>query len=359
MHQVYLVPGFLGFDHIGSLGYFQGVSELLERALAREHGIEVQVIATDTQASASLPRRAHELLQQLREHAGDDVEAIHFVGHSTGGLDVRLLLEADAVLEGERLPDSLRARTRTAVSLATPHFGTPLASIAVQLNLQLLVAAGAARISRLPLLPDAASLRALPFGTSRVFDWLAGVLGGSRDVFEYLNEIAWDQGALLQLTPAGTHLFQASVQDRPPVRHVCFATAAPPPRFPHSDLLYGWAWDLSSRHDEVFPCASLDRKLLRRIESRFHLRLDSRANDAMVPTLSQLHGELGGVVLADHLDVVGLFRRRDVEEKGWQPSWLCSGAAFDERRFEKLWRGIAAQLAVAPGSAGPPPQIIC
>ncbi len=40
--------------------------------------------------------------------------------------------------------------------------------------------------------------------------------------------------------------------------------------------------------------------------------LDSRSNDGIVPTLNQIHGRVIDIVVADHLDIVGQFRRDDL-----------------------------------------------
>ena len=53
MHQIYLVPGFLGFKRLGDLGYFQGVHGILRKELREKHGIEASVIAVDTLAPTS------------------------------------------------------------------------------------------------------------------------------------------------------------------------------------------------------------------------------------------------------------------------------------------------------------------
>ncbi len=85
--------------------------------------------------------------------------------------------------------------------------------------------------------------------------------------------------------------------------------------------------------------------------------LDARSNDGVVPTLSQLYGVLGGVAVADHLDVVGMFRRGEDVPPGadagvWnalRPGWLKSGSNFDEDRFQHLWDAIGAELLFAEG----------
>jgi hypothetical protein len=371
VHQIYLVPGFLGFKELGDLGYFQGVHGILSKELREKHGIEASVIAVDTLATASLPRRARHLLEEVRARRTSGVEGIHFVGHSTGGLDVRLLLSERAVLEGESTDPDILGRTRTAVTLATPHFGTPLATHAVRLNLQLLVAELAFLATGPPLmhgLSDAAASivkvahlgeRLGRMGTP--LDWLAGVIGGfgegGNELHEYLTEIYEDQGALLQLTPQSAHLFNASVTDRAGVRYSSFAAVAPPPKLFRSDPLFHVAHWVVSRHDDRYPLSTAEAAL-DEAGGSFEIAIDARSNDGIVPTLSQIHGPCGGIVLGDHLDVVGLFTRTARRRGGWQPAWLKSGAGFTEQRFRRLWHAIAREIASGPEAPPSPTEVI-
>jgi hypothetical protein len=70
---------------------------------------------------------------------------------------------------------------------------------------------------------------------------------------------------------------------------------------------------------------------------------DAAANDGIVPTLSQLHGELVSAVWADHHDVIGHFNR-----PGHVPphfDWMASGTGFDRAQFEQVWTRVARFLA--------------
>jgi hypothetical protein len=82
---------------------------------------------------------------------------------------------------------------------------------------------------------------------------------------------------------------------------------------------------------------------MKRICEQLFFPVDARTNDGLVPALSQIWGRLGGVVLGDHLDVVGQFHH--VWEEKTYTTWLHSGSAFDDQRFRRLWQDIAAVIA--------------
>jgi hypothetical protein len=64
------------------------------------------------------------------------------------------------------------------------------------------------------------------------------------------------------------------------------------------------------------------------------MRLGPGANDGIVPAWSQtLDGRAAGIVLGDHLDVIGHY-----ESVG--ATFLRSGSHFDDRRFRALWEQV-------------------
>ncbi|MCA9686067.1 MAG: triacylglycerol lipase, partial [Myxococcales bacterium] len=87
--HIVLVPGFFGFVNFGRLVYFAHVHELLEREFQR-HGRKVQIHRVRTGPVASLRRRARDLLEVISNGVPAD-EPLHVIGHSSGGLDARLL----------------------------------------------------------------------------------------------------------------------------------------------------------------------------------------------------------------------------------------------------------------------------
>ncbi|HET8542684.1 MAG TPA: hypothetical protein VFL83_22610 [Anaeromyxobacter sp.] len=143
-----LVPGFAGFDALGQLEYYAGVTPLLRRWQAGRRAAPPMVLHYfDNLPTASVATRAGRLRRWLAKRwARGELQpgdAVALVGHSTGGLDIRrLLLDLDAAarragsveaVDGNREnacavePAELLALVRRAVFLSVPQRGTNIA----------------------------------------------------------------------------------------------------------------------------------------------------------------------------------------------------------------------------------------
>jgi len=368
--QVYLVPGFFGFTELGSFNYFNRVSEVLGRALS-ERSVDAEIVETDTLPTGSIRHRATRLLEVVREHRGLEHDNLHFVGHSAGGLDVRMLLTPGVHLLPTGEENEIAARTGTAISVSTPHYGTPLASFFTGLNgpnllyvLTLLATSGPGRYglyiaSR--FLYALAGLDRFIGQEENILDSFAeNVLRKLRpqrgdDLWKFIQQISQDQGAMVQLAPDSMHLFNGEVQDRKNVEYVSFVSASPPPRLrefmirprnlyqPITHAIYALCYTLAGRVHRQYPYSTPGVEDMKRIRDQLPFQLDAGTNDGIVPALSQLWGRLGGVVLGDHLDVVGQFQH--VWEGEVYSTWLHSGSSFDDKRFQKLWKDVADVIA--------------
>src|SRR3569623_1171858 len=123
--HVYFSPGMFGFGRLGSYNYFAHVQrELAVRFAAVGHERVPHVI--DDLPTASVRRRATRLAELVAQTATDDAP-IHLLGHSTGGLDARLVASparcAPTAETLDRLP-----RLRSVTTMHTPQIGPPLAS---------------------------------------------------------------------------------------------------------------------------------------------------------------------------------------------------------------------------------------
>jgi len=364
---VFLVPGFFGFTSVGAMSYFRDVETALGGALARR-GIEARIVRCATQPTASIPRRADRLRRQVISHGGLEARELHFVGHSTGGLDVRMLLAPDVKISSGNTEERIARRTRTAVSVTTPHHGTPLANhfLTVQghtllLLLSALATSGHGRGTVL------AVTRAIALA-ARLDDWtgienspldrvVERVLkrmrrGANQPVWQYLEDMKQDQGAVLQLTPEGIALFEAAVADRRDVDYSSVVAGVPPPRERFSTrailepervvlrALFRLLHGLASRPHPHYPYPKPPVAVQRRLTRELGFDVTPGTNDGVVPTLSQLHGRLLHVARADHLDVVGHYTR--AERAG---DWLPSGAGFTPEGFEATWDAVAAAIS--------------
>jgi hypothetical protein len=371
---VFLVPGFFGFTSVGAVSYFERVEQALRSALDRR-GARARVVRCATQPTASIPRRADALRRQVLRLGGLEAKELHFVGHSTGGLDVRMLLTPGVKIAADASAERIARRTRTAICVATPHHGTPLANdfVTVQGQTLLLVASALATSGegRGTILAAAKAIAAI----ARLDDWIGrregpldriaeGLLRKIRfnrrdPLWKYLGEIERDQGALLQLTPEGIALFDAAVVDRPGIDYGCVVTGVPKPR---EKLLSGQLLDpeyvalralfrllhgLTARPHPRYPYPKPSAATRKRVDAGLGFKVTPATNDGVVPTLSQLHGRVVHVACADHLDVVGHYTLAG----GRTADWLPSGAGFTPEQFDATWEAVAATIADDRGAA--------
>jgi hypothetical protein len=368
--HLFLSPGFFGFKNLGSYSYFCH----LERGLLRrasDAGVAARVHVVDVHPSASIRRRAlrlREAIDQLASGAGP----IHLIGHSTGGLDARLVASPSGNLDGAHRRPSWIGRLRSVTTLNTPHFGTPLATFfATVSGHRLLEALSALSVVALtvgaPPLALTSSLIAA-FGRldglglelrllNRLTEDLTRLLddASSADLRAFLHQTRGDQGAILQLSPEAMDLFAAGIEDDPDLRYRCVVAYAPrrTPRQWAKAALSPWSHAsaplfaalhrLTSRASAVYPCTPHDLAATRgALITALGHEPPEGACDGVVPLLSQVWGSIAWAGLADHLDVVGHFR--DPSPTPPHHDWMNSGAGFDRRRFDDLLDAVAAPL---------------
>jgi hypothetical protein len=365
---VFLVPGFFGFTSVGAVSYFERVEQALGAAL-RRRGVDARVVRCATQPTASIPRRADALRRQVLRAGGLQAKELHFVGHSAGGLDVRMLLTPGVKIAADDSAERIARRTRTAICVATPHHGTPLANVFVtvqgQTLLLVLSALATSGEGRGAIFAAAKAIAAI----ARLDDWIGrregpldriaeGLLRRIRfnrrdPLWKYLGEIERDQGAVLQLTPEGVALFDAAVVDRAGIDYGCVVTGVPKPR---EKLLSGQLLDpeyvalralfrllhgLTARPHPHYPYPKPTAATQKRLDAGLGAKVTPATNDGVVPTLSQVHGRLLHVARADHLDVVGHYTLAG----GRTADWLPSGAGFTPEAFDATWEAVAAAIA--------------
>ncbi len=384
VHRIYLSPGMFGFGRLASYDYFTHLDRGLSNRF-RAAGEAVETYVVDVPPTASLRRRAARLSELVARSCVNDVDAvgpIHFVGHSTGGLDARLVVSPSSRVRADANERPWATRVRSVTTINAPHFGTPLASFFTTLSGQrMLYALSALTVIGLSLgSPPLAAASALGVAIARLdrvigtelldrsTDALLRVLDDarSREVREFLRAIEQDQGAVIQLTPEAMDLFVAGVEDRPSVLYQCVATMAPPPtpiRWMRSlskpwnaisSSLFATLYGITSRSDAGYPCVAetLHPDAARAFGAVFNRVPGVRANDGVVPIRSQLWGNLVWTGHADHLDVLGHFdgSAEGGTREARHSDWLTSGSGFDQARFDSMLDAIVrGMLASAHG----------
>jgi len=364
-HDFFLIPGFFGFADLGGITYFHHVDKILARLL-EPHGIEPSIHYVSTVPTGSIRTRAHKLFEQIAQESSGPDTPIHLIGHSTGGLDARLFTSPTvALLRDDDRVEEYASRVKTVTSVASPHLGTPLAfffnSILGQNLLYMLSMATiyALRFGRFPL----ATLFSMVGVVAKLDDrlgWENTIVDQfyenlfadfenehMDEVSQFLESIREDQALLGQLTPGGIDLLNAAAEDRATARYGCVITQARKPELARirelgfepyrqaSHQIYRLLYWLTS----FVPKYPEQTDEVRETLAKAYGEMPAKgASDGVVPTWSQIHGEIIHATWADHLDVCGHFS--DLSNDPPHVDWLCSGTGFVNGSFEALWEDV-------------------
>ena len=361
-HHVVLVPGFFGFGNFGDLRYFVGVADALRRGF-QAHAVDLEIVEVATLPTASIRHRAARVRETVAALDGRG-DVVHLVGHSTGGLDVRLATAPVATLPTEAVirPDRIGA----IVTVSTPHRGTPLADLLGSAFGRPILSVGASlayRAFKRERIPVRAALR-LGAMFSRFDDWLVqrdtvldqlyrDLLADFSEerrgaISDWIEAIASDQSLVFQLTAAGCDVLNACTAE-PDVPHGSVITRAPAPTVRSllrrdlyaagSHFVYALLYGLAARSTAADVGA--------REQGSLAGHLAPSHNDGIVPSRSQIWGQVVALVEADHLDVVGHYGSAGGRDALAEADWLPSGAGFDDRAFDRLWSDVATFLVDA------------
>ncbi|MBV9946514.1 MAG: hypothetical protein JOZ69_06680 [Myxococcales bacterium] len=366
---VVLVPGFLGFSRIGGFYYFADrVSATLRSSLEARRRRRIPVVPTCALPTDRLAKRQEKLMQAVQNICDriPGVERLHLMGHSAGGVDAQLLT-CDRPLAKPRWTaeeQRLRAKIKSVVGLAAPHWGTCLADA----PLAQLLADPAQVLAGDP----SAQLRLIPSAARQVFDLarlvardasggeiVPALLSHLGDSAKFLWEILGRRGLIDDLRPRAMQATRAHWA-RGPVLQRSFVSVvtnrqAGDPFFRDLSALTA---DVSlSPADAVIntAIAHLNERARAAIRSGPAVpAFDERANDGVVNSARQLvdpgdPDELAGIVVGDHADVLGHYDRQDmfVEGRPLNLGLFHSGAAFGDDQFYELWGRVAEALSEA------------
>ncbi len=136
--HIVVIPGFAGFDALGQLEYYRGLTNLFD-PYRSQNGV---LHYFDNFPTAAVVTRATRLREYLAKRIARgeifNADEISLVGHSTGGLDIRRLLwdlwhladgENQVRVEGGEKVNakSILDRVRRVIFLSVPHWGTNIA----------------------------------------------------------------------------------------------------------------------------------------------------------------------------------------------------------------------------------------
>jgi len=363
-----LIPGFFGFGKFGELSYFSGVREAIESSFAKL-GLAVTVTEVPTLPMSSIRWRAALVLDTLAAVASKDDGPIHLIGHSTGGLDARLAIAPTASLPSKGVFEAYD-RIKTLVTVCTPHYGTPVATYFTRPVGRLLIRTlgrylifmlerGRVPLKLLLRLGYLVVRARDPFRKRRgafdeLYDKLLNDLSEPRilELATFLKAVVRDQSLLFQLTPAGCDLLNACTAD-PKIAYASVVARATPPSFRNAwrslrDLyaqlmfpVYAFLYR-TARRDELGnpPLSAPQLAQLEANSVSLPVRADS---DGLVPTLSQVWGEVLYFAHADHLDVVGQYGLSS--QAAATGDWIPSYSPFGYEQFQQLWTRVAEFIA--------------
>lgn len=374
-HYVYLIPGMFGFGRLAGADYFMHVRAALQSRFDAA-GLPVHIEVSPSPPTSSLRHRAKILAQTVVGTLRDTGGPIHLIGHSTGGLDARLLLSPTSRLGIHPNLLGWTSRVRSVVSVNTPHYGTPLAGyfatvsgtrLLYMLSLLTVVSLSVGDPSLSLVSRVVASLGELDslLGqdsklVSRFTDVVLRVIDKKRrrEVIRYLHNVRSDQGGLIQIMPEAIDLLNAAAEDNPGVRYGCVLTAAPLPlkvKFAQRLLspyaattgaIFATLYQFTSQKRRMYPYAAPDNQQQEKLRWTFaSTEVDERSNDGIVPSLSMLWGELLWCGEADHLDILGHFH--DDQKPRKHVDWMMSGANFNRHRFDQVMDAIAHFIMIA------------
>jgi len=144
--HIVLVPGFGGFDALGGVNYYAGITERFQQFTQKYPQAGAVLHYFDNLPTAAVVTRAQRLRNYLAkrmargeircdddDHTNDD--DIVLIGHSTGGLDIRQLIcdlddarNAKIGVDGRLIEaEDLRRCIKKVVFLSVPHWGTNIA----------------------------------------------------------------------------------------------------------------------------------------------------------------------------------------------------------------------------------------
>jgi triacylglycerol lipase len=375
---VVLIPGFFGFGAFGPakpaagtitrqpVSYFSNVVPILTEVLGGRLA-PGGIVAHEPPPTGSIESRVRRLAETLLRVIGDQAlrgvrdPVIHLVGHSTGGVDARLLTNRAYERTGldPAVRETLLQRVGTVVTLAAPLHGTPIAESRLMpfqrlvdvLWLWSILEHAGQWVGGFPVTAALAISAPISHLVEKLFPGTVVELflrqianldsETARQIRQFRARILEDTRLIRDLAPARMSAMEATLSggDHPRLVHV--VTASPRPRLDGIEgldrrVIY-WICYSGAADDRFTSKANPDPAFW-----AAHPELDPvpAANDGVVPSSSQFRAGTTplSVVLADHMDVVGHFHGKS------NTTLFRSGSNFTPEQHDAMWRRIAGAL---------------
>jgi hypothetical protein len=363
-NAVLLIPGFLGFGRLGNFYYFADrVAACLRGAAEDAFETPTPVMGVATVPAGSLAERQEFLLSRMTyaDRLLGRPARYHLVGHSAGGVDAELLraespLEASAWTDID--PEGVRARIATITTISSPHYGTYLADSGV-------VGVLGDPLHHLTSIPQASAialqLAKLAIDRSVIHQALIGGVRGWSESARLVVSLLRDEKLLDDLRPDS---MEQTRQERPPVLQVpvtCFVTTIPAKpvvtegkvRKP-DDLIESFERLTGDVPGSVSQPAQENLGVLNAFSGpvvgnpaaevpAFDASTSDGVVNAMTQILRSAGSRAGGIVLADHGDVIGHYDRQDPLTDGTpiNDGIFRSGSGFGDDEFFALYREVS------------------
>jgi hypothetical protein len=347
------------------LYYFaERVAAALRGGLDMCLGQPVPVVPLTTLPAGSLGERQDSLVQQLRaliKRTGRKPQ-LHLIGHSTGGVDAYLLM-CERQVDGApwtAAQDEARRQLVSITTVSSPLRGTWLSANAVakfaldpRHNCRGLVMA-------LKLIRE---LLAWRFDKSLFADVISNATAALPDAFKLCWNLLHHRQLFGELTPA---YMEPLLRDNPrklDLPFTSFVTVVPEDLLHHASPFFSDLYTMTAGDDTapVSTTITAANDLLN-AHAAEALRpagcappvFGPRVSDGVVNSVRQIldptdPSTLGGIIVGDHLDVLGYYDDVDalVSGRPLNQSVFRSGAGFGDDQFFQLYGRIASRIKEA------------
>lgn len=362
---VLLLPGFFGFTRLSGLYYFaMRTAAAIRGGLDTSTGRSIPVVPISTSPAGSLRERQDAVILQIRallERLGGNVR-LHLVGHSTGGIDAYLLTCERQLSGAPWTPeqDDVRHRIASVTTVASPFRGTWLsAGAAAKFALDPRHHASGV-VTALRLMGELASLHV---SKELAASALANAIVALPDAARLCWHLLRNRQLIGDLVPGEMERLLCENPRDLDVPITNFVTVVPEGVLQHASPFFADLYAMTSGSSAA-PASGAVRAATALLNACASETIrppgsappvfDHRVSDGVVNSARQVldpddRAMLGGILLADHLDVLGYYDNVDalVSGRPLNDSVFRSGAGFCDDQFFLLYGRVASRIKEA------------